>query len=96
MKSNENLVTSLCFAAPLSFEDLLKEERMCRQEVTAYEKKIENWSLAVKSDPRRPAAAAVGVSLEDTFLHTQSFLKMMSGNHQNLISVALKIYCIYV
>ncbi|XP_041793604.1 coiled-coil domain-containing protein 112 isoform X2 [Chelmon rostratus] len=40
------------------FEELLKEERTCRQEITAYEKKIENWSLAVKSDPKLPTAPA--------------------------------------
>ncbi|XP_070820827.1 coiled-coil domain-containing protein 112 isoform X2 [Chaetodon trifascialis] len=41
------------------FEERLKEERTCTQEITAYEKKIENWSLAVKSDPKLPTAPAV-------------------------------------
>ncbi|XP_070689926.1 coiled-coil domain-containing protein 112 [Pempheris klunzingeri] len=43
------------------FEELLKEERTCRQEITAYEKKIENWSLAVRpqSDPKLPTASTV-------------------------------------
>ncbi|KAF7668115.1 hypothetical protein LDENG_00029210 [Lucifuga dentata] len=43
----------------LCFEELLKEEKTCRQEINAYEKKIENWSIAVKSDPRVPSAATV-------------------------------------
>ncbi|XP_034547904.1 coiled-coil domain-containing protein 112 [Notolabrus celidotus] len=33
-----------------SFEEILKEERTYRQEITAYEKKIENWSLVVQSE----------------------------------------------
>uniref|UniRef100_A0A3Q4A8Z3 Coiled-coil domain containing 112 n=1 Tax=Mola mola TaxID=94237 RepID=A0A3Q4A8Z3_MOLML len=33
------------------FEDLLKEERTCRQEVTAYEKKIENWTNLISTKP---------------------------------------------
>ncbi|XP_076010365.1 coiled-coil domain-containing protein 112 [Genypterus blacodes] len=41
------------------FEELLKEERTCRQEINACEKKIENWSLAVKSDHKLPSAATV-------------------------------------
>ncbi|XP_029295855.1 coiled-coil domain-containing protein 112 [Cottoperca gobio] len=41
------------------FEGLLKEERTCRQETAAYEKKIENLSLAVKPDPKLHTAPAV-------------------------------------
>ncbi|KAM3867468.1 coiled-coil domain-containing protein 112 [Diretmus argenteus] len=41
----------------LRFEELLKEERLCSQEIIAYEKKIENWTLAVKSDHKLPPAA---------------------------------------
>ncbi|XP_031164816.1 coiled-coil domain-containing protein 112 isoform X1 [Sander lucioperca] len=41
------------------FEELLKEERTCRQEIAAYEKKIENVSLAVKSEPKLPTAPTV-------------------------------------
>ncbi|XP_040898349.1 coiled-coil domain-containing protein 112 [Toxotes jaculatrix] len=39
------------------FEELLKEEKSYRQEVSAYEKKIENWSLALKSDPKLLSAS---------------------------------------
>ncbi|XP_068613911.1 coiled-coil domain-containing protein 112-like [Brachionichthys hirsutus] len=46
-------------------EDLSKEERTCRQEITAYEKKIENWSLAVNSDHKQPAAPSVKTKLLD-------------------------------
>ncbi|CAB1459751.1 unnamed protein product [Pleuronectes platessa] len=35
-----------------SLLELLKEERTCTQEIAAYEKKIENWSLALKSEPK--------------------------------------------
>ncbi|XP_041855652.1 coiled-coil domain-containing protein 112 isoform X3 [Melanotaenia boesemani] len=38
------------------FDEYLKEERICRQEVTAYERKIENWSLALKSNSKQPMA----------------------------------------
>lgn len=44
-------ILTLSFSAVWSFEELLKEERTCRQEIRAYEKKIENWSRSVKSDP---------------------------------------------
>nr|XP_040051864.1 coiled-coil domain-containing protein 112 isoform X3 [Gasterosteus aculeatus aculeatus] len=45
----------------LSFEDLLKEERTCRQETAAYEKKIENFpeSISFKSDPKPHTAPTV-------------------------------------
>ncbi|KAK5871089.1 hypothetical protein PBY51_003989 [Eleginops maclovinus] len=41
------------------FEELLKDERTCRQEITAYEKKIENLSLVVKSDLKLHTAPTV-------------------------------------
>ncbi|XP_061776753.1 coiled-coil domain-containing protein 112 isoform X1 [Nerophis ophidion] len=34
------------------FGDLLKEERTCEQEVAAYEKKIENWSITMTLDSK--------------------------------------------
>ncbi|KAK5909821.1 hypothetical protein CesoFtcFv8_003715 [Champsocephalus esox] len=46
-------------------EDLLKEERTCRQEITAYEKKIENLSLAVKSDLKLHTAPTVKTNPPD-------------------------------
>ncbi|XP_061623893.1 coiled-coil domain-containing protein 112 [Phyllopteryx taeniolatus] len=41
------------------FGELLKEERMCAQEMAAYEKKVENWSLSSKSDCKVSAVPAV-------------------------------------
>nr|XP_057926755.1 coiled-coil domain-containing protein 112 [Doryrhamphus excisus] len=41
------------------FGELLKEERTCAQEVTAYEKKIENWSRSTKSDSKLSAVPTV-------------------------------------
>ncbi|XP_042344759.1 coiled-coil domain-containing protein 112 [Plectropomus leopardus] len=49
-----------------SFEELLKEERTCRQEITAYDKKIENWSLAVKSDPKLPKTPTIKTKSPDS------------------------------
>ncbi|KAK6312758.1 hypothetical protein J4Q44_G00161050, partial [Coregonus suidteri] len=46
-----------------SFEELLKEERTCSQEISAFEKKIETWSLAVKTDPKLPPAPSAKVCL---------------------------------
>ncbi|XP_041643364.1 coiled-coil domain-containing protein 112 [Cheilinus undulatus] len=49
-----------------SFEELLKEERTCRQEITAYEKKIENWSLAVQTNrPKLNTTSTVKTKLPD-------------------------------
>lgn len=51
------------FLILFSFEDLLKEERTCSQEISAFEKKIETWSLAVKADPKLPPAPSGKVCL---------------------------------
>ncbi|TMS03167.1 Geranylgeranyl transferase type-1 subunit beta [Larimichthys crocea] len=56
MSEVEISINSLKEEQRSSFEELLKEDRTCRQEITAYEKKIENWSLAVKTDPKLPTA----------------------------------------
>lgn len=39
------------------------EGRICRQEVKAYEKKIENWSMPLKSEPKLAAAPTVKVTI---------------------------------
>ncbi|XP_059193015.1 coiled-coil domain-containing protein 112 [Centropristis striata] len=52
MSEVEISINALKEEQQLCFEELLKEDRTCRQEITAYEKKIENWSLAVKPDPK--------------------------------------------
>ncbi|PWA15781.1 hypothetical protein CCH79_00008951, partial [Gambusia affinis] len=43
----------------LRFEEYSKEELTCKQEVVAYERKFENWSLLVKSNPKLPAASTL-------------------------------------
>ncbi|XP_067468154.1 coiled-coil domain-containing protein 112 isoform X1 [Thunnus thynnus] len=68
------------------FEELLKEERTCRQEITAYEKKIENWSLAVKSGAKLPTAPTVKTKPLDRDLPAEvraleSFLQKTGGPH---------------
>ncbi|XP_007260853.3 coiled-coil domain-containing protein 112 [Astyanax mexicanus] len=40
------------------FEELLKEERICWQEMYAFEKKIDAWSLSGKKDSEIPAVAS--------------------------------------
>ncbi|XP_044051527.1 coiled-coil domain-containing protein 112 isoform X2 [Siniperca chuatsi] len=66
------------------FEELLKEDRTCRQEITAYEKKIENWSIAVKSDPKLPTAPTVKTKPPDRDLPAEvraleAFLQKTGG-----------------
>ncbi|KAM6965439.1 coiled-coil domain-containing protein 112 [Aplochiton taeniatus] len=53
MMEVENSISTFKEDQRLSFEELLKEERTCNQEIDAFEKKIETWSLAVKADPKR-------------------------------------------
>ncbi|XP_054895550.1 coiled-coil domain-containing protein 112 [Poeciliopsis prolifica] len=43
----------------LRFEEYSKEEQTCKQEVVAYERKFENWSLLVKSNLKLPAASTL-------------------------------------
>ncbi|CAL8344812.1 unnamed protein product [Lota lota] len=43
----------------LRFEELLKEERACSQEISAYDRKIDTWPLAVRSEPKEASATAL-------------------------------------
>ncbi|XP_075955476.1 coiled-coil domain-containing protein 112 isoform X1 [Anarhichas minor] len=66
------------------FEELLKEERTCRQEIAAYEKKIENVNVSVKSDPRLHTAPTVKTKPPDRDLPAEvraleSFLLKTGG-----------------
>ncbi|XP_069555440.1 coiled-coil domain-containing protein 112 [Brachyistius frenatus] len=66
------------------FEGFLKEERMCRQEITAYEKKIENWSLAVNLNAKLPTAPSVKTKPSDRDLPAEvraleAFLQKTGG-----------------
>lgn len=85
------------------FEEFLKEEWTCRQEITAYEKKIENWSLAVKSSPDLPTAPTVKTKPPDRDLPAEVralevFLQKTGGpyggwdqyDHQALLKVWTK------
>ncbi|KAM7416785.1 hypothetical protein PAMA_018716 [Pampus argenteus] len=68
------------------FEELLKEERVCRHEIAASEKKIENWSLVVKSDPKLPKAPSAKTKPWDRDLPAEikaleSFLQKTGGLH---------------
>ncbi|XP_069379697.1 coiled-coil domain-containing protein 112 isoform X1 [Paralichthys olivaceus] len=67
-------------------EELLKEERTCRQEITAYEKKMENWSLALKSEPKLPTTPSVKTKPPDSDVPAEvraleSFLQKTGGPH---------------
>lgn len=45
---------NIVYSFVLSFEELLQEERACWQEICAFERKIDSWSLAVKKDFQVP------------------------------------------
>ncbi|XP_068167417.1 coiled-coil domain-containing protein 112 isoform X2 [Antennarius striatus] len=67
-------------------EDFLNEERTCRQEITAYEKKIENWSLAVKSVPKQPSGSTIKTKLLNRDLPAEiraleAFLQKSGGTY---------------
>uniref|UniRef100_A0A3P8RZ91 Coiled-coil domain containing 112 n=1 Tax=Amphiprion percula TaxID=161767 RepID=A0A3P8RZ91_AMPPE len=66
------------------FEEFLKEERTCKQEITAYEKKIENWNVALKSNPKLPTAPTVKTKPPDKDLPAEvraleAFLQKTGG-----------------
>ncbi|KAM9857784.1 uncharacterized protein ccdc112 isoform 2-T2 [Aulostomus maculatus] len=86
-----------------SFEGLLKEERICRQEIAAYGKKIENWNLAVNSEFKPPAAPTVKIKTLDRDLPAEvraveSYLQKTGGtcggwdqfDHQTFLRVWTK------
>uniref|UniRef100_A0A3B4AZE6 Uncharacterized protein n=1 Tax=Periophthalmus magnuspinnatus TaxID=409849 RepID=A0A3B4AZE6_9GOBI len=52
MSEVETSITSLKEDQRTKFEELLKEERTYRQEITAYDKKIENWNICVTTECR--------------------------------------------
>lgn len=87
----------LYFPIPCSFEELLKEERTCRQEITAYEKKITNWSLSFKSDPKIPPAPTVRVSfssLPSLFsllpIHRTRTPRILESDYDNVVAFELR------
>ncbi|XP_028270453.1 coiled-coil domain-containing protein 112 isoform X2 [Parambassis ranga] len=67
------------------FKEYSKEEGTLRQEITAYGKKIENWSLAVKTDPKLPKAPTVKTKPTDKDLPAEvraleAFLQKTGGS----------------
>ncbi|KAM4746630.1 coiled-coil domain-containing protein 112 [Anableps anableps] len=86
MSEVEGSINALKEEQRLRFEEYLKEERTCRQEVIAYEKKIENWSLHVKSNPKLPAASALKTNPTNRDLPAEvkaleDFLQKTGGLH---------------
>ncbi|XP_056888761.1 coiled-coil domain-containing protein 112-like [Takifugu flavidus] len=84
MSEVERSISSLKEEQWQRFEELLKEERTCRQELRAYEKKIENWSHSVKSDPKGNTASSPKTKLLDRDLPAdvkvlESFLQRTGG-----------------
>ncbi|CAJ1068957.1 coiled-coil domain-containing protein 112 [Xyrichtys novacula] len=87
-----------------SFEELLKDERTCRQEITAYEKKIENWSQTVLPErPKQQSALTLKTKSLDTDLPVEVrafeiFLQKTGGSnggwdqfdHQVFLKVRMK------
>ncbi|XP_056134299.1 coiled-coil domain-containing protein 112-like [Lampris incognitus] len=68
-----------------SFEELLKEEKICCQQIVANEKKIEIWTLAVRSDLKMPTTTSVkvtkptGRNLPPEVLALESFQQKTGG-----------------
>lgn len=86
MSEVEESINALKEEQHLRFEEYLKEERACRQEVNAYEKKIENWSHHVKSIPKLPAASNIKTSPPSRDLPAEvkaleDFLQKTGGPH---------------
>uniref|UniRef100_A0AAY4DRD9 Coiled-coil domain containing 191 n=1 Tax=Denticeps clupeoides TaxID=299321 RepID=A0AAY4DRD9_9TELE len=69
---------------PRSFEELLKEERTCWQQVCAFQKKIETWSFASKPGaalPRGPSSAVLKAGLPPEVSALETFLQQTGGQH---------------
>ncbi|XP_068559664.1 coiled-coil domain-containing protein 112 [Cebidichthys violaceus] len=84
MSEVESSINSLKVDQRSCFEELLKEERTCRQEISAYEKKIENLNVSVKSDPKLHTAPTVKTKPPDRDLPAEvraleSFLLKTGG-----------------
>ncbi|XP_068461418.1 coiled-coil domain-containing protein 112 isoform X2 [Clinocottus analis] len=84
MSEVETSINSLKEEQRVCFEALLKEERTCRQEIAAYEKRIETLSVSVKADPKPRAAPAVLTKAPDRDLPAEvsaleSFLLKTGG-----------------
>uniref|UniRef100_A0A8C7XY06 Coiled-coil domain-containing protein 112 n=1 Tax=Oryzias sinensis TaxID=183150 RepID=A0A8C7XY06_9TELE len=65
MSDVETSINSLKEEQRSCFEKYLKEEMIVRLEISAYEKKIENWSLPAKSNPKLPSAPTTKIKLHN-------------------------------
>ncbi|CAL8249305.1 unnamed protein product [Merluccius merluccius] len=88
MTETETSISAFKENQRLRFEELLKEERTCSQEVSAYQRKMDAWPLAARSEPRAAAAAAAfrGCRAADRDLPSEvraleSFLHKTGGLH---------------
>ncbi|XP_024909094.1 coiled-coil domain-containing protein 112 isoform X2 [Cynoglossus semilaevis] len=103
MSEVESSINNLKEEQRSCFEALQKEETICRQEVKAYEKKIENWSMPLKSEPKLAAAPTVKTKLLDSNLPAdvrplECFLQKSGGacggwdqyDHQTYIKIWTK------
>ncbi|XP_055017750.1 coiled-coil domain-containing protein 112 isoform X1 [Boleophthalmus pectinirostris] len=71
MSEVESSISSLKEEQRNKFEELLKEERAYRQEITAYEKKIENWSVSVRTESRPQTSTISKTRLQDRDLPSE-------------------------
>ncbi|XP_037536928.1 coiled-coil domain-containing protein 112 [Nematolebias whitei] len=70
----------------LCFEEYLKEERTCKQEINAYEKRFENWNLPFKSNSKLPTTSTLKTKLKDRDLPAEvraveDFLQRTGGQY---------------
>ncbi|XP_072538000.1 coiled-coil domain-containing protein 112 isoform X2 [Salminus brasiliensis] len=64
MSEIERSVTTFREEHHQSFEELLKEERICWQEICAFEKKIDAWSLSAKKDSEFPITSKARLCMD--------------------------------
>ncbi|XP_026111025.1 coiled-coil domain-containing protein 112-like [Carassius auratus] len=83
MTDIENSISVFKDTQHQSFEELLKEERTFSQEICAFEKKIDSWSLPVKADVRRPRSDEKSDwrNLPPELTALQTFLQQTGGRH---------------
>ncbi|XP_067250292.1 coiled-coil domain-containing protein 112 isoform X2 [Chanodichthys erythropterus] len=103
MMDIENSISMFKDTQHQSFEELLKDERIFWQEICAFEKKIEAWSLPVKADVRLPGARSDrlrddGRNLPAEVTELETFLQRTGGprggwdeyDHQSFLKVWTK------
>ncbi|XP_028851721.1 coiled-coil domain-containing protein 112 [Denticeps clupeoides] len=84
MTEVEDMISGFREQQHQSFEELLKEERTCWQQVCAFQKKIETWSFASKPGaalPRGPSSAVLKAGLPPEVSALETFLQQTGGQH---------------